>query len=134
MRIEKEAIRVAAAAAALVEDCQRPASPRGRTAEGLAAPKWWDAGEMVLGMVRDERARRVEKYGDRPRSPMEWLMVLAAEVGELADAVTASTPPGRRGGRAVAGGAAGPPSFGSLTFNAETRCRATGFDGGRYWD
>jgi hypothetical protein len=93
MRIEKEAIRVAAAAAALVEDCQRPASPRGRTAEGLAAPKWWDAGEMVLGMVRDERARRVEKYGDRPRSPMEWLMVLAAEVGELADAVTASTPP-----------------------------------------
>jgi hypothetical protein len=93
MRIETEAIRVAAAATALVEDCQRPASSRSRTAEGLAARKWWDPGEMVVGMVRDERKRQAGKWGDRRRLPLEWLMVLAAEVGELADAVTASTPP-----------------------------------------
>jgi hypothetical protein len=93
MSIETEAIQVAAAAAALVEDCQRPASPRGRPAEGLSGRKWWDPGEMVLGMVRDEQKRRTEKWGDRRRLPLEWLMVLAAEVGELADAVRASAPP-----------------------------------------
>jgi hypothetical protein len=93
MRIETEAIQVAATAAALVEDCQRPASPRRRPAEGLSARKWWDPGEMVLGMVRDERKRRAEESGARRRLPLEWLMVLAAEVGELADAVSASTPP-----------------------------------------
>ena len=48
---------------------------------------------MVLGMVRDERKRQAEKWGDRRRLPSEWLMILAAEVGELADAVSASTPP-----------------------------------------
>jgi hypothetical protein len=93
MSIETQAIQVAAAAVALVEDCQRPASPRGQPAEGRAARKWWDPGEMVLGMVRDERKRQAGKRGDRRHLPLEWLMVLAAEVGELADAVTASTPP-----------------------------------------
>ncbi len=94
MGIETEAVRVAAVATALVEDCQRPASPRGRPTGGLAARKWWDPGEMVLGMVRDERKRQAEKWGGRRRPPMEWLMVLAAEVGELADAMSAAAPPG----------------------------------------
>jgi hypothetical protein len=93
MSIEKQAVRVAAAAAAFVEDRQRPASPRRPPREGLASRRWWDPAEMVLGMVRDEQKRRVENWGDRRRLPLEWLMVLAAEVGELADAVSASTPP-----------------------------------------
>ena len=93
MSIEKHAIQLAASTAALVEDCQRAASPRGRPAEGLSARKWWDPGEMVLGMIRDERKRQAEKCGDQRRPPLEWLMTLAVEVGELADAVSASTPP-----------------------------------------
>ena len=116
MGIETEAIRVAAVATALVEDCQRPASPRGRPGEGLAARKWWDPGEMVLGMVRDERKRQAEKWGGRRRPPLEWLMVLAAEVGELADAVSAAAPPERRGHRGLrrpqAGRGRGPPVAG----------------------
>ena len=63
MSIETEAIRVAAVAAALVEDCQRAASPRGRPGQGPSARKWWDSGEMVLGMIRDERRRQGEHLG-----------------------------------------------------------------------
>ena len=93
MSIEKHAIQLAASAAALVEGCQRAASPRGRPAEGLSARKWWDPGEMVLGMIRDERKRRAGRLGDRRPLPLEWLMALAVEAGDLADAVRASTPP-----------------------------------------
>jgi hypothetical protein len=93
MSIETEAIRLAASAAGLVEDCQRAASPRGRPAEGLSARKWWDPGEMVLGMIRDEQKRRAGSLGDRRRLPLEWLMNLAVEVGELAGEVSALTPP-----------------------------------------
>jgi hypothetical protein len=93
MSIETEAIRLAASAAGLVEDCQRAASPRGRQAEGLSARKWWDPGEMVLGMIRDEQKRRAGSLGDRRRLPLERLMTLAVEVGELAGEVSRAAPP-----------------------------------------
>ncbi len=93
MSIEQQAVRLAASAAALVEDCQRPASPRGRPTEGVSARKWWDPAEMVLGMVRDERTRRAAKWEGRRRPPIDWLMTLAVEAGELAEVIGAAAPP-----------------------------------------
>jgi hypothetical protein len=91
--IERHAVQLAASAAALVEDCQRPASPPRGRAEGLSARKWWDPGEMVLGMVRDERRRRAEARGNRRRLPLEWLMLLAVEAGDLAEDVRRAAAP-----------------------------------------
>ena len=67
--------------------------PRGGPAEGLSARKWWDPGEMVLGMVRDQRKRQAGRLGDRRRPTADWLMILVVEVAELADAVSRATPP-----------------------------------------
>lgn len=98
MSMEMEAVQVAAVAAALVEDCARPeaAAPGGRS--GVRGRRWWDPIELVLRMVRDERARQEEKWGKQRHTPLEWLMILAEEVGELAAEVEA-----RSGGEADAG-------------------------------
>jgi hypothetical protein len=85
--IETRAVRVAALAAALVEDRQRPASPRVRPAEKVKSRKWWDPAETVLSLVRDEQARLGEEVGKRRRSSLEWLMALAVEMGALAEEV-----------------------------------------------
>jgi hypothetical protein len=83
MTIESEAIQVAAVAAALVESCTRPeAVSTGRS--GVRGRRWWDPIELVLRMVRDERARQEEKWGRQRHTSLEWLMILAEEVGELA--------------------------------------------------
>ncbi len=84
MSIETEAIQVAAVAAALVEDCTKPSVvPQGERS-GLRGRRWWDPIELVLRMVRDERTRQEEKWGRQRHAPLEWLMILAEEVGELA--------------------------------------------------
>ena len=89
MSVETEAIQVAAVAVALVEDCTRVAAhhaggPGGRR----PGRRWWDPIELVLGMIRDERLRQEEKWGEQRYTPVEWLMILAEEVGELAAVVT----------------------------------------------
>ena len=97
MSIETEAVQVAAVAAALVEDCTRPAvGATGRS--GVRGRRWWDPIELVLRMVRDERARQEEKWGKPRHTPLEWLVILAEEAGELAAEVEA-----RSGGEADAG-------------------------------
>lgn len=83
MTIESEAIQVAAVAAALVEDATRPGSPP-RERSGVRGRRWWDPIELVLRMVRDERTRQEEKWGRQRHTSLEWLMILAEEVGELA--------------------------------------------------
>ncbi len=98
MSIETEAIQVAAVAAALVEDRTRPAvAPKGERS-GVRGRRWWDPIELVLRMVRDERTRQEEKWGRQRYTPVEWLMILAEEVGELAAEVDR-----RGGGEADAG-------------------------------
>jgi len=93
MSIQTEAIQVAAAAAALVEDLHRATtSAGGGHSAGPIRRKWWEPIEMVLGLIRDERVRRGEKWGTEPRSPLEWLMVLTMEAGELAGEVRAAGP------------------------------------------
>ena len=103
MSIEMEAVQVAAVAAALVEDCTRPdAAPGGRS--GVRGRRWWDPIELVLRMVRDERARQEEKWGRQRHSSLEWLMILAEEVGELAAEVDERSPDeADAGSRAVTG-------------------------------
>lgn len=83
MTIEREAIQVAAVAAALVEDATRTGSTSGGRS-GVRGRRWWDPIELVLRMVRDERARQEEKWGRPRHTSLEWLMILAEEVGELA--------------------------------------------------
>ena len=98
MSIETEAIQVAAVAAALVEDRTKPAvAPKGERS-GVRGRRWWDPIELVLRMVRDERTRQEEKWGKQRYTPVEWLMILAEEVGELAAEVG-----GFNGGEADAG-------------------------------
>lgn len=87
MSIETEAIQVAAVAAALVEDCVKPTGAPEAQRRGVRGRRWWDPVELVLRMVRDERGRQEEKWGKQRHAPLEWLMVLAEEVGELAAAV-----------------------------------------------
>lgn len=103
MSIEMEAVQVAAVAAALVEDCTRPdIAPGGRS--GVRGRRWWDPIELVLRMVRDERARQEEKWGRQRHTSLEWLMILAEEVGELAAEVgERSTDEADAGSRAVTG-------------------------------
>lgn len=89
MSVETEAIQVAAVAAALVEDCTRPAAHREGGPSGRpSGRRWWDPIELVLSMIRDERLRQEEKWGNQHHTPLEWLMILAEEVEELAAVVT----------------------------------------------
>lgn len=91
MSVEMGAVRVAAVAVALVEDRQRVGGPpAGRQGEDRSRRKWWEPTEMVLGLIRDERMRREEERGRRQHTSLEWLMILAGEVGELAAAVASS--------------------------------------------
>jgi len=84
MSVETEAVQVAAVAAALVEDCTKPSIAAQSERSGVRGRRWWDPIELVLRMVRDERARQEEKWGRQRHSSLEWLMILAEEVGELA--------------------------------------------------
>ena len=96
MSIETEAIQVAAVAAALVEDRTRPAVAPKTERSGMRGRRWWDPTALVLDMIHDERKRQEEKWGEQRYSPVEWLMILAEEVGELAAEVE------RHGGEADA--------------------------------
>jgi hypothetical protein len=98
MSIEREAVQVAAVAAALVEECTKPSIAAQSERSGLRGRRWWDPIELVLRMVRDERTRQEEKWGRQRHTPAEWLMILAEEVGELAAEVDE-----RRGDEADAG-------------------------------
>ena len=84
MSIETEAIQVAAVAAALVEDRTRPAVAAKTERSGMRGRRWWNPTALVLDMIHDERKRQEEKWGEQRYSPVEWLMILAEEVGELA--------------------------------------------------
>jgi len=84
MSIETEAIQVAAVAAALVEDRTRRAVAPKTERSGVRGRRWWGPTELVLGMIHDERKRQEEKWGEQRYTPVEWLMILAEEVGELA--------------------------------------------------
>lgn len=91
MTIDMQAVRVAAAAAALVEDRHRLTVPaQGGRDPRRTARKWWAPLEMVLDLVREQRQSQTERWGDQPRDSLHWLMALAAEAGPLAASVAAA--------------------------------------------
>ena len=104
MTIDMQAVRVAAAAAALVEDRHRLTVPaQGGRDPRRTARKWWAPLEMVLDLVRAERQSQTERWGDHPRDPLHWLMALAAEAGPLAASLAAAGLPDPRAQEACSG-------------------------------
>lgn len=74
MSLRQELIQVAAVAVAIVEDLDHGNTDHGRSA-------------AVLEEVQEERVRQDEKWGAQHHDPLTWLMILAEEVGEVAEMI-----------------------------------------------
>ena len=75
MSLRQELIQVAAVAVAIVEDLDYGGTDHGRSA-------------AVLEEVQEERVRQDEKWGAQHHDPLTWLMILAEEVGEVAEEIS----------------------------------------------
>ncbi len=81
-RLVSELVQVAAVCVAMIEDLQYGEA---NYFSHLANEQY--QGENVLETIADERIRQDEKWGTRHQTPMEWLMILAEEIGEAAEEV-----------------------------------------------
>lgn len=75
MTLRQELIQVAAVAVAIVEDLDH-----GNTDHSQSA--------AILEEVQEERVRQDEKWGAQHHDPLTWLMILAEEVGEVAEEIS----------------------------------------------
>ncbi len=82
-RLTTELIQVAAVCVAMIEDLKYGEA---NFAKGTAVPSY-SQGASVLLAIGEERIRQDEKWGTRHQTPMEWLMILAEEIGEAAEEV-----------------------------------------------
>ena len=84
-RLITELVQVAAVCVAMIEDLKYGQAD----SEMIVEPHndSWTQSIDVLDDVGVERIRQDEKWGTRHQTPMEWLMILAEEVGEVAEEV-----------------------------------------------
>ena len=75
MSLRQELIQVAAVAVAIVEDLDHGGTDHGQSA-------------AILEEVQEERVRQDEKWGSQHHDPLTWLMILAEEVGEVAEEIS----------------------------------------------
>ena len=84
-RLTTELIQVAAVCVAMIEDLKYGQADSERIVEPHNDS--WTQSIDVLEDVGVERIRQDEKWGTRHQTPMEWLMILAEEIGEAAEEV-----------------------------------------------
>lgn len=79
MSLRDELIQVAAVALAILQD--------DRCGSTKLDAVGYDEQENLLSDIVEERQRQEEKWGVQHHSPIQWLAILAEEVGEMASEV-----------------------------------------------
>lgn len=82
MNLREELIQVAAVAVAAVLDIDT-----GSTSMGQDGEPWPEEHELIMMAVFEERIAQEAKWGERHLNPLDWIMILAEEIGESVDEV-----------------------------------------------